>query len=287
MEIRHKLLAIMAAAILSTGCATVETESWQNCAIAGALLGGSAGAFVEGAAEVGIGAVAGGFVGATLCDKTVLDKAGTEPDTDGDGVVDSRDECPNTLQGAMVGKNGCTLTITEMYMVMPEEGGKAGTVDVTLNDGREVVLHGEFSALNVAGSQSEEFTSNDKEMKEVFGKVVAALPGAPFAANLYFITNTDKLTPASAKKAEKIFKNIVQRQSVEVLISGHTDTVGSSASNVELSNKRAKMIRKNLIKKGVTAKTIKISGHGEAVLVVKTGDEVDEQKNRRVEISVR
>jgi len=187
--------------------------------------------------------------------------------------------------------DGDTLTgfcpVTEVYMVMPEEGGKVGTVDVVLNDGREVVLHGEYSALNVAGTQANTFTSNKNEMEKVFGEVLSALPHAPFSASLYFNTDTDRLTPSSAKEAEGIFKNIVQRQSLEVLISGHTDTVGSSASNVVLSKKRAKMVSNNLIKRGVSSKTIKTSGYGESELVVKTVDDVDEQKNRRVEISVR
>jgi len=177
--------------------------------------------------------------------------------------------------------------ITETYMVMPEEGGKVGTVDVVLNDGREVVLHGEFSSLNIAGSQANSYTSNNAEMKELFGPVLMALPHEPFTANLYFITDTDKLTPESAKEAQEIYENIASRQSAEVLISGHTDSVGSSASNVVLSNKRAKSVSRTLVKRGVSVKTIKISGHGEEKLVVETADDVEEQKNRRVEISVR
>ena len=177
--------------------------------------------------------------------------------------------------------------VTEIYMVMPEEGGRVGTVDVTLKDGQKVVLQGEYSTLNIAGSQAHSFTSNDEDMNKVFGKAIAGLPKAPLSANLYFITGGDILTSASAKEAEEIVKKIVQRQSVEVLISGHTDTVGSSASNLVLSNQRAKMVSKKLIKNGVTSKTIKTMGHGEAELSINTVDEVDEQKNRRVEINVR
>lgn len=177
--------------------------------------------------------------------------------------------------------------ITETYMVMPEEGGKVGTVDVVLNDGREVVLHGEFSSLDIAGSQANSYTSSKAKMNELFGLVLTALPHRPFTANLYFITDTVKLTPESAEKAQKIYENIAHRQSAEVLISGHTDSVGSSASNVVLSNKRAKTVSRTLVRRGVSVQTIKISGHGEEKLIVETADDVEEQKNRRVEISVR
>jgi len=103
-----KLSAVVAAAMLMTGCATVETESWQNCAIGGALLGGAAGAFVEGTAEVAAGSIVGGSAGGFMCDKTTLAKAGVEPDTDSDGVVDSRDECPSTRPNETVGSSGCS-----------------------------------------------------------------------------------------------------------------------------------------------------------------------------------
>jgi len=104
-----RLCALIVMVILTTGCATVETESWQNCAIGGALLGGSTGAFVDSAADVAVGAIAGGGVGSVMCDETTLAKAGIEPDTDNDGVVDSRDECPSTVPNATVGRSGCSL----------------------------------------------------------------------------------------------------------------------------------------------------------------------------------
>jgi len=49
----------------------------------------------------------------------------------------------------------------------------------------------------------------------------------------------------------------------------------------------ARKVSRTLVKRGVSVKTIKISGHGEEKLVVETADDVEEQKNRRVEISVR
>ena len=41
--------------------------------------------------------------------------------------------------------------VRELYMVMPEEGG-VGIVDVTLNDGRQFTLVGEYRALAAAGA---------------------------------------------------------------------------------------------------------------------------------------
>src|SRR5690242_13751486 len=38
--------------------------------------------------------------------------------------------------------------VREVYMVMPEDGGKAGTVEVTFKDGESLQLHGDYSAAS-------------------------------------------------------------------------------------------------------------------------------------------
>lgn len=177
--------------------------------------------------------------------------------------------------------------ITETYMVMPEEGGKVGTVDVAFNNGDELVLHGDYSSVNVAGEQTNAYVSNLDEMQKLFGTTLSALPKAPFSAHLYFISDSDVLDSSSKQEADNIYNNIVQRQAVEVLISGHTDTVGSEQSNIVLSKRRANAVRKSLIQRGVAQKTIKITAYGENKLLVETADNINELKNRRVEINVR
>lgn len=177
--------------------------------------------------------------------------------------------------------------ITETYMVMPEEGGKVGTVDVAFNNGDELVLHGDYSSVTVAGEQTKTYVSDSAEMTELFGTVLAALPEAPFTATLYFISDSDVLDATSKQEAENIYNNIVQRQAVEVSISGHTDTVGSEQSNIILSKRRANTVRRGLIQRGVSEETIKITAFGESKLLVETDDNTNELKNRRVEINVR
>jgi outer membrane protein OmpA-like peptidoglycan-associated protein len=173
---------------------------------------------------------------------------------------------------------------SEFYMVMPEADGKQGIVDVIFNDGREAVLHGEYSTISDVG---EAYVSDESEMRELFSDSLSALPAEPYTANLYYITGTDSLTPASEIDANEIYQNVSSRQAPEVLISGHTDTVGSDASNIKLSEQRAEMVRINLIDRGVDPDTISTFAHGESELLIETADDVDEQENRRVEIEVR
>jgi outer membrane protein OmpA-like peptidoglycan-associated protein len=177
--------------------------------------------------------------------------------------------------------------VTEIYMVMPEEGGKAGTVDIIFKDGKTIQLHGDYSAASLAGDEQKTFTSNSEEMKKTFGEAVSALPKAPIFATLYFLFGKDELTPDSKTEAEKIYQDFLKRQEPEILIIGHTDTVGSAVHNLRLSVKRAEKVRQALIKLGIPAQNIQTSGRGESELLIATPDNTKEPKNRRAEINVR
>jgi len=177
--------------------------------------------------------------------------------------------------------------VQEIYMVMPEDGDKVGTVDVMFNDGNAAVLHGDYSAMALAGDEKNAFLGNESQLKEMFGVAVGALPKAPKTSLLYFLLGADELTAESKKDAELIYSDFAGRDAPEVLIVGHTDTTGPSARNEALSIKRAERMKKHLIERGITAANIEVSGMGERNLLVKTPDNKKEPKNRRVEITVR
>ena len=80
---------------------------------------------------------------------------------------------------------------------------------------------------------------------------------------------------------------IARRPVPDVLIVGHTDTVGSDARNDALSRQRAEVVRQALIARGIPAKDIAVAGRGKREPIVATGDNVAEARNRRVEILVR
>lgn len=177
--------------------------------------------------------------------------------------------------------------ISEIYMVMPEEGGKTGTVDVIFKDGKGLQLHGDYSAASVAGDDRKTFISNNEQMKNIFGETLTALPKAPMVATLYFVFGKDELTRRSKSDAKKIYNDFLLRQAPEVLIVGHTDTVGSEAGNDKLSVRRAQKVRQALVQLGIPDENIQQSGRGEREMLIETTDNVKEARNRRVEIHVR
>ena len=104
---------------------------------------------------------------------------------------------------------------------------------------------------------------------------------------LYFEAGGDVLTAESQLEIKAIEREIANRPASEVLVIGHTDTVGSLEANDKLSLKRAAAAREFLIAVGIPKEKIEAAGRGEREPLVASGDEVAEPKNRRVEISVR
>jgi hypothetical protein len=72
----------------------------------------------------------------------------------------------------------------------------------------------------------------------------------------------------------------------QVTVTGHTDTSGSAAYNLELSQRRADAVAAEMIRQGVPATEIETIGRGEEDLLVPTADGVREPRNRRVEIVI-
>ena len=75
--------------------------------------------------------------------------------------------------------------------------------------------------------------------------------------------------------------------SVEAVnVVGHTDSVGSDAYNMKLSQRRAASVKDYLVKHGVPAGRVRTTGKGESAPVADNKTREGRQKNRRAEIEV-
>jgi len=88
---------------------------------------------------------------------------------------------------------------------------------------------------------------------------------------------------ATIQQAAAAYKS---RAGASVTLSGHTDTTGSPAFNQALSRRRVDAVTAGLVAAGVPAASITASAYGETNPPVPTGDNVSDQKNRSVEITV-
>ena len=96
---------------------------------------------------------------------------------------------------------------------------------------------------------------------------------------------TPKLEAAYVKLGEVLAKDQAHGRmhpGITLYIAGHTDTVGSTAHNLKLSQDRARSIASWFRKRGVKL-PISFEGFGETSPEVKTADNVDEPRNRRVD----
>ena len=104
---------------------------------------------------------------------------------------------------------------------------------------------------------------------------------------LYFKHDTAELTRQSHADLKKVLRTIRERNPVDISVVGHTDTLGSKNYNYGLSLKRAEAVAALLIRDGTDPSIIEITSHGKDNLLIPTGDQVSEPRNRRVEVTVR
>jgi outer membrane protein OmpA-like peptidoglycan-associated protein len=130
-------------------------------------------------------------------------------------------------------------------------------------------------------------TMSDADVKRLFGAAFAALPPAPRHFTLQFRFESNALTEESIALVPEILRTVKVLLVPEVVVIGHSDTMGDRAANLALGLKRAISVRDILVKAGLARSTIEATSHGEADLLVKTPDNTPEPRNRRVEITVR
>jgi OOP family OmpA-OmpF porin len=143
-------------------------------------------------------------------------------DSDGDGVDDEHDLCPNTPKGLKVDAHGCVIP------------------------GQQIELNGVTFEFNKARLSANAQT--------ILDTIAPAFPGQP---------------------------------SLKVEIAGHTDSIGSAAANLKLSQKRAEAVREYLISKGAKPEQLQAHGYGKTEPLIKPEKTADDrERNRRVEFRV-
>ncbi|WP_295992620.1 OmpA family protein [Rugamonas sp.] len=103
-------------------------------------------------------------------------------------------------------------------------------------------------------------------------------------SDVLFNTDRAELSADGMATARKLATVLTQNPERSVLIEGFTDSTGSAAHNLELSQRRAESVRAALVGLGVSADRVATKGYGEAYPVAANDSSGDRQLNRRVEI---
>ena len=177
---------------------------------------------------------------------------------------------------------------SEVIVLLPKANGPIGGVVVRGAQGMELFLNTAYAGAVISpqGTVVAEGFDGARAQLE-FGPALGALPARPVSHLLYFLEGKDEMTPGAEKTILELFSDIAQRPDPEILVIGHTDKVGSVPVNDQLSLRRAQIVKKILVRRGFPAANIQVSGRGSREPLIDTPGKIPEQKNRRVEISVR
>ena len=174
-------------------------------------------------------------------------------------------------------------------VLVPDANGKVGQVDITTKAGTTSLTSANESAeaSQIDESPSAAAKLSDEKVRDMFGETLAKEPMPPEHFVFYFATASDKLLPESNETLEKAKSAIQVRNSCDLSVIGHSDTVGDNKLNEGISLARADSVIKALTNLGVDQTCMDKRYYGENDLAVHTADNVDEPRNRRVELEIR
>ncbi|MEM6438198.1 MAG: OmpA family protein [Pseudomonadota bacterium] len=128
------------------------------------------------------------------------------------------------------------------------------------------------------------------DAKSMLDEALAACVGAVGDSTVFFGFGRSSLTTAAMEVINSIVDGLSGMTSPLISIVGHTDTVGSVASNQRLSERRATAVERAILARaaemGVSVGGITKAGRSELELAVETGDGVREPRNRRATVAI-
>lgn len=172
------------------------------------------------------------------------------------------------------------------YLVLlANDDGTTGKVVYTGAEGA-VELNQARQAVALKNS-AQRYTIDAQQLSRDTDAAMRAQPKSPKSFQLYYESGDTRINKASAALMAQIQAEVRSRPAPDISVIGHTDTVGSAASNESLSLRRAEQVSQLLKAATADAINVDITSHGERNLLVATPDNTAEPRNRRVEVTVR
>ena len=107
-----------------------------------------------------------------------------------------------------------------------------------------------------------------------------------FDSGLLFDFDSATLRAASRTNLSDLAKTLTETPETELLVAGHTDSVGTDDYNYKLSERRAQSAADYLMSRGVAGSRINVTGLGETEPVASNDSATGRQQNRRVEVAI-
>jgi outer membrane protein len=102
-----------------------------------------------------------------------------------------------------------------------------------------------------------------------------------------FEFNLSQLTAPAQETLDEVASALLTQPELNVEIQGYTDSIGSVAYNLNLSQRRAEAVKAYLISKGVSASVLSAKGYGKARPIASNDNAEGRAQNRRVAFEIR
>lgn len=182
--------------------------------------------------------------------------------------------------------SGCAKSM--LVALAPDPDGKIGRVSVE-NAAGSITIEKPYQATTIGDAEeqpAEPVQLGKEAVEKIFKEALSIQPERPLHFLLYF-QEENTLTSTSVKLLPEIIAAIRERNSNDISVVGHTDTLGTKEYNTLLSKDRAVTVKDLLVRQGADRNAIRITSHGKENPLIPTGDNVYEPRNRRVEVVVR
>lgn len=230
------------------------------------------------------------------------------PDTDGDGIADKDDKCPK--EKGIAAFAGCPDTdgdgIADASDKCPKEKGVAennGCPAVDMDTDKDGIMDKEDKCPNIAGvKELQGCPKTDRDNDGILDEADKCPDQAGTAANkgcpeikvedkkvlleamyLEFETGSAVISKQGTAVLDKVYDVMVKYPAYHMSIVGHTDSQGTPASNMTLSERRAKQCYDYLLKKGAKAEAMAHAGAGDTNPIADNKTAEGRKRNRRVE----
>ncbi|MDA8124261.1 MAG: OmpA family protein [Deltaproteobacteria bacterium] len=193
-------------------------------------------------------------------------------DSDGDGIFDDKDRCPDTPRGVTVDENGCPLD--------SDRDGVPDTLDKCPGTPAVETVDKDGCPPPPPPPQVE------RVAPQAAASVVetAIVEKGRVTLNVEFDTNKTIVKPKYNAVIGELAAVMKKYPDLKIVVEGHTDNVGGAKYNEKLSQRRADAIKKVLTDKfGIEASRLNAKGYGLTKPIASNATKEGRQKNRRVE----
>lgn len=198
-----------------------------------------------------------------------------KPDTDGDALTDGAEVNQYKTDPLKPDTDGDALSDADEVSKYSSNPLKIDSDGGGMNDGAELAR-----LTNMMDPK------DDIVQKSTTTTIILEKGKKVIVRGINFEFGKATLTADSRTILQDAYNALVANPDMNVEISGHTDYVGSEASNQDLSLRRAQAVKNWLVNRGISSNRMKTVGRGENEPVADNGTDDGRTENRRIEFFV-